>query len=400
MCAHHPLDRSPDAGRGNHLYCARRIALAVAMAVMAGCQMLPAGPAPSPTPELATTPTPRSTATAVRTPPSLPRPFQSKLLNPLDTVHTYEDNACVYLRNKWDPDKAAPGTVVMIVMLHSINRRKAEGPEALTALLFARMMDDIHETRFQAISMEQLVGFLEENAKIPYRSVLLIQDQTRYPDNFDKHFGPYWDMWEWPVVSAWDQQSTLNEETWAGYQRLSQQGRVDFQVYGPTFKTSGNSVSEDYLTRHLQEPIDVLEERLHKKPLAVIWPSGFSAQSAGIARALGYRVGFTFNPRGPVMYNWIPLSETFDKFRPSHLPEAEVGDPLMTLPRYWPHQVHDALDGIRAAGDGAAAYAARNKSTELRYYEIVCAGQYGPISSLLTPTAAGIASPTDGGASN
>jgi hypothetical protein len=31
-------------------------------------------------------------------------------------------------------------------------------------------------------------------------------------------------------------------------------------------------------------------------------------------------------------------------------------------------------------GEQASAYAAQNKATELEYYDIVCASEYGPIS--------------------
>jgi len=53
----------------------------------------------------------------------------------------------------------------------------------------------------------------------------------------------------------------------------------------------------------------------------------------------------------------------------------------MTLPRYWPLQVLDALDQVRLTGKQAAAYAEQNKEIELEYYEIVCAPEYGEIPS-------------------
>jgi hypothetical protein len=58
-------------------------------------------------------------------------------------------------------------------------------------------------------------------------------------------------------------------------------------------------------------------------------------------------------------------------------------DPLMVLPRYWPSQVMSEIDNVRVIGKQAAAYAEENKSTELEYYDIVCAPALGPI-----PTAA------------
>jgi hypothetical protein len=267
----------------------------------------------------------------------------------------------------------------MIIMLHSINRNKGEGPEAMTALLFGRLIEDLREQRFQAINMTQLAGFLEGNARIPNRSVVLIQDGRRYPENFESHFSEYWEKWGWPVVNAWDYQGTTAETTWKDYVALAEAGMVDFQVYGPTFGSLAHPLPEEYLVESLRKPMEILQERLGEAPIGVVWPSGFSVESVQIARELGYHLGFTFNPRGPVMYNWIPLSDTTDNLRPSYKPEASIGDPLMTLPRFWPHQVHRALDEVRIAGEEAAAYAERNQEIELEFYDIACSAKYGPI---------------------
>jgi len=269
----------------------------------------------------------------------------------------------------------------MIIMLHSINRAKGEGPEALTAVLFSRMMEELHDQDFQAIDVQDLAAFLEDNSRIPARSVVLLQDQSRYPGNFDTHFRTYWDKWGWPVVNAWDAQASVTDALWEDYAALSTEGLVDFQVYGPTLSVLAKPKPEQQMLEQLEKPIKILEDKLGATPIGVIWPSGFTEQSVRVARELGYRVGFTFNSRGPVMYNWIPLSDTVDRLRPSYQPESPVGDPLMTLPRFWPHQVHTALDAVRITGKEAAAHATQNKSIEMNYYEIVCAGKYGPIPS-------------------
>ena len=56
-----------------------------------------------------------------------------------------------------------------------------------------------------------------------------------------------------------------------------------------------------------------------------------------------------------------------------------VGDPLMTLPRYWDIDARAHLDDVRVLSNEAAAYAEQNKPTELEYYDIVCAPTYGQI---------------------
>src|SRR5512143_1613439 len=58
------------------------------------------------------TPTPTETPvpspTAVRTPPALPGVFQTALLDPVNTPHTYIQDSCQALKAKWDPNNAAP----------------------------------------------------------------------------------------------------------------------------------------------------------------------------------------------------------------------------------------------------------------------------------------------------
>jgi hypothetical protein len=87
---------------------------------------------------------------------------------------------------------------------------------------------------------------------------------------------------------------------------------------------------------------------------------------------LSYHLGFTPNARGPLMFNWIPLADDFDPERPAFVPEGGIGDPLMTLPRYWPYQVYKVLDSVRVTGKQAAAYAEQNREIELEYYDIMC----------------------------
>jgi hypothetical protein len=268
---------------------------------------------------------------------------------------------------------------VLIVMLHSISQGKAESSDAMNEGFFDRMMRELHNQQFQAISMREFADFVESNDSIPARSVLLMQDGRRLPENFNTHFRPYWDQWGWPVVSAWDTQGSTTETMWADQAALEAEGFVDHQVYGPTLGADSGGLTEAYLTDQLQAPINVFKERFQKTPIAVVWPNGFGSQPVQTARKLGYRLGFTFNPRGPIMYNWVPLADALDGLRPSYAAEGPVGDPLMTLPRYWPYQVHQAIDSVRITGNEAAAYAEQNKAIEVEYYDIVCASTYGAI---------------------
>jgi hypothetical protein len=141
-----------------------------------------------------------------------------------------------------------------------------------------------------------------------------------------------------------------------------------------------DSSTDEFLTGELQGSMENLQKYFNKTPIAIIWPGGgFGVRPVEFARKFGYKLGFTINPRGPVMYNWIPQADATDPARPAYLPEGPAGDPLMTLPRYWDTDVRAHLDIVRNIGKEAAAYAEQNKATELDYYNIMCAPTYGMI---------------------
>lgn len=327
------------------------------------------------------TETPVPSPTAVRTPPALPALFTDSQLNPKDTPHTYIQDSCQYLHDKWSSNNAAPGTVVMVVMFHGIIKGQAETDNQISQDEFKRVMNDLHDMGFQAINTQQLVDFLYSNAKIPERSVLLVVDDRHTAQNFNDHFRTYWDQWRWPVVNGWisafgGQDQFLQENV-----ALSNEGWVDYQSHGYVHNVNMNDNStDDFLTGELQGSMQNLQKYFNKTPLAIIWPGGdFGRRPVEFARKFGYRVGFTINPRGPIMYNWIPQADEKDPGRPSYIPEGPAGDPLMTLPRYWDTDVRAHLDEVRTIGQGAAAYDQQNKAAELEYYDIMCAPQLGPI---------------------
>lgn len=333
----------------------------------------------------APTSTATSAPTAIRTPPALPPPYPAAdYLNPLDTPHTYIEDTCQYLRARWTSTNAAPGTVVMVIMFHSI---VAPGGEAtdynqIEAGRFDILMRDLHEQNFVAINTVQLADFLESNAYIPPRSVLLVVDDRHYAQYFDTYFRPYYEQWGWPVVNSW---ISLNDAIGAAALpenvALSQEGWVDYQAHGVVHNTPiSEFVSEEYMLSELQGSRDAIAANFGRPPIAYIWPGGgFTPRAAELARQTGYRLGFTVNPRGPLMFNWIPLADAADPMRPSYLPEGAVGDPLMVLPRYWAPDADLQIDNVRAMGQEAAAYAEANRAVELEYYDIVCAPVYGPI---------------------
>lgn len=335
------------------------------------------------TPSPTDTSTPMPTVTAVRTPPVLPGMFTTELLNPLDTPHTYLTDTCQYLKARWDPNNAAPGTVVMVIMFHSVLKPGDEPSDynQITSSAFEILMRDLHEQEFQAINTGQLADFLEHNAKIPFRSVLLLVDDRHYAEYFDTYFRPYWEQWGWPVVNAWISTPNNTADLWQQQVDLEAEGWVDHQAHGVVHNTPISEYSPDsYILGELQGSVAAFQEYFHKSPIAFIWPGGgFTPHAAQLARRTGYRLGFTINPRGPLMFDWISLSDKSDPQRPSYMPEGLVNDPLMVLPRFWSSDADKHIDDVRVIGREAAAYAEANKATELEYYDIVCAPDYGPI---------------------
>jgi hypothetical protein len=315
-----------------------------------------------------------------RTPPALPATFVASQLNPLDTPHTYIADTCQYLRDKWTSTNAAPGTVAMVVMFHGITQEKATRIHDISKQDFKQLMNDLKEQGFEAITATQLADFMDHNAKIPARSVLLIVDDRHFAQNFNEHFRPYWEKWQWPVVNAYIAKDE-RVDLWTENAALAAEGWVDYQAHGVIHNENMSDASTDeFLTGELQGAITNMQKYFNKTPIAIIWPGGsFGARPVQFARQYGYRLGFTINPRGPVMYNWVPLADQHDPAREVYLPEGYVNDPRMVLPRYWPNQVQSNLDRVRNIGKDAAAYAGQNKAVELEYYDIMCTSMLGPI---------------------
>ena len=334
-----------------------------------------------PTATLIPTDTPVPPPTEVRTPPALPATFVANQLNPLDTPHTYVKDACQYLQNKWSSNNSAPGTIAMVVMFHGIIQGQAETDNQISVQDFAKLMNDMHDMGFQAITTQQLADFLYHNTKVPPRSVLLVQDDRHAAQNFTDHFLPYYQKWGWPIVNGWISAFGGKDQFLQENVALSDQGWVDYQAHGVIHNTPmSDSSTDEFLTGELQGSITNFQTYFKKTPIAIIWPGGgFGMRPVQFARKFGYQLGFTINPRGPLMYNWIPQSDASDTARPAYIPEGPAGDPLMTLPRYWDTDVRSHLDDVRVIGKDAAAYAEQNKATELEYYDIMCAPTLGPI---------------------
>ncbi len=348
---------------------------AVATVWAAATQTVAAQPTATPT-----LPAPTATPTPPRTPPALPPIFTTSLLNPLDTPHTYIQDTCQYLKAKWDPNNAAPGTVVMVIMFHSITKGEATHPYQISAAEQRMLLRDLKEQGFEAINIQQLADFLYRNARIPARSVVLIVDDRHHAEYFNTHFRPFFEQWGWPVVNAYIAKDE-RPDLWQENATLLAEGWVDYQAHGVFHNEPiGPNSSEEYMRSELFGAITNFQKYFQKTPIAYIWPGGgFTPRAVQLAREAGYQLGFTVNPRGPLMFNWIPQADVQDPNRPAYIPEGPAGDPLLTLPRYWDKDARAHLDTVRRIGKEAAAYAEQHRATEIEYYNIVCAPTYGPL---------------------
>jgi len=321
------------------------------------------------------------TATAIRTPPVLPVVFQTGELNPLDPPRTYISEACQYLKDKWTSTNSAPGTVLMPIMFHSISKEGETNANQVSLKDFSILMRDLKSQEFEAVTMQQAADFLNHNAKIPPRSVLLIVDDRHYAQYFNEFFRQYHEEWGWPVVNAFISHPDTLQVVWDENTALEQEGWVDHQAHGVIHNIPINPGSSDeYILGELQGSIAAFQQHFGKTPIAFVWPGGgFTPRAAELASQTGYQLGFTVNPRGPVMYNWVPLGESSDPNRPYFMPEGQVQNPLMVLPRYWDTDADKHIDIVRRIGQEGAKYADAAKATELEYYDIVCAPQFGQI---------------------
>ena len=317
------------------------------------------------------------------TAPILPSTFQTELLNPVDIPHTYAEETCRYLRNKWNPLNAPPGSVVMVIIFNNIGGTPTGEPGDISFVEFSDLMNQLQAQGFEAITTDQLQAFMERNVEIPPRSVYLIQDGNKPAEYFDQTFRDYFFMWGWKVVNGWVSEPDIDEELLAENFSLEYEGLVDHQARGVFADTQlSDETAKTVIARELQGSLTGFANQFGKTPTAIIWPNGgFGYRPVEAARQLRFKLGFTANLRGPIMYNWVPLANLIDPQRPELRPEGQINDPLMTLPTYYPKDALASIDLVRIIGETAAEYAAANRDSEFKYYEAVCEPELGPMPS-------------------
>lgn len=331
----------------------------------------------SPTTEVAAQPT----ASATAEPPSS---FQSELLRPGIVPASYINDACQYLELRWNPAKSAPGTVVAPIMYHSIRPRgeAPEEPSAINADTFEATIRLAEQLGFETITSGQLLAFLQENAKIPRRSMILILDDRR-PGTAEDYFLPALERNGWTATLAWiigdtDQRQTQGrlpgESLWGWIERLNDTGYFDIQSHGLNSVPVTEAFPEKDLREEIFGSIPVLEQHFGHRPILYIWPGGnYTRLGVQIAREAGFKLGFTVHSRGPILFNWIPQGDS----------ELAINDPLMLLPRYWSSAAVLNLSQAAEIGDAARAFAAQNYAAEADWYQANCRGPLPALEDVL-----------------
>ena len=283
----------------------------------------------------------------------------------------------------------------MPIMFHSITDGEINHVFQIKAAAVTKLLQDLKSQGFESITMQQLADFLHHNAKIPPLSVLLIVDDLHTEQYYRDHFVPFLQDYGWSMVNAWISQPEDSKRVRDGNVKLQQEGWVDHQAHGvvhninitefqpnTTIKTQlyGSVTAEQFIQNELAGSMQAITETFGKPPIAYIWPGGnFSKRAVNVALSLGYQLGFTVNPRGPLMYNWIPQALISDPQRPSYISEGYIQNPVMLLPRYWDIDAGSHINTVREIGKQASASAEQNRANELAYYEIVCQPTLGPL---------------------
>lgn len=262
-------------------------------------------------------------------------------------------------------------------MFHHIYRNalNVRYSQEISARDFHRFVERARELGFETITTAQLTAFLEENASIPARSMILIVDDRRL-SVVKEYFLPLWENYKWTVTMAYISGPEVTWKEWEEIEALAATGAIDLQAHGYLHNEESyvrDQTSEDLILQEINAPIPILESHSGKRPDAVIWPGGhFNSFGVQAAREAGYRLGFTVYSRGPLMYNWIPLGEA----------EHAMDDPLMVLPRAWSSEAMKKLEVAARIGDQARLFAERNFDQEAEWYQELCGGDLSPISRI------------------
>lgn len=340
----------------------------------------PSAPTPTATAPAPPTITP-SVAPSIAAPSTtaapLPPPFTTTVLYQSVQPTAYITDTCAYLRQRWDPDGSPPGAIVVPVMYHSIGARanRGGGDTWTPTPYLLQTMEAAQKLGFETVTAAQVVDFLEHNARVPARSLLLIVDDRRL-GGVEGPMVPILKANHWTVTLGWITGAPGNRpDLWERLRRLQELGLVDVQAHGLHHLYMLPSTPEQAIQDEISGLLPIFERELGQRPVAFIWPGGnYTPTAARIAREAGYRLAFTVHSRGPLMYNWIPLGP----------PERALNDPLMVLPRYWgyPGMIEQLARAV-AIAEQARQHALASYPQEAAYYQQHCGGELPGLRSIL-----------------
>ncbi len=328
----------------------------------------PSTPTQTPFPAFTNTPTQRY---VTRTPTPTPLPlamFTSQLLIPQAKPTAYLSN-CSYLQNRWDDAKSPPGTVAVAVMYHQAvpgpgyirSNNQVTAAQLRSGLQYARRLG------FELITSQQMADFLEKNALIPERSVLLIIDDLESAA-IKAQYESVLDEFGFNATLAYIA-GQKNAYEWDQVEALIATGRFDLQAHGylhNDFTYIYPTTPEDTLVEEIFKPVSVVKEHSGKKPAAFIWPGGdYTPHAVDLAAQAGYHLGFTVRNRGPLLFNWVPQGTD----------EQATDHPLLVLPRAWSKDIWASLDQAVAVSAEAKAFADANREAEIGWYMRYCKNQ-------------------------
>lgn len=335
-----------------------------------------ATPSPTSTPPPTETPQPSFTPTQTSPPPELPG-FTSKSLRQGVAPQQYITNTCEFLDQRWSEDASLPGTVVIPIMFHGIRKSGGliEDDVAISEEDFAGFVSYAEYLGYETITTEQLERFLLFNERIPQLSMIWIVDDRR-AGTVEEHILPVLEKNNWTVTLGWVSGDN-NSFMWQWIEKLYASGRLDVQSHGYEHRYMVWDTPEDVIREEIEFPIPLIEQHFGKKPVAFVWPGGnYTLLSVQIAREAGYRLGFTIQSRGPLMYNWIPLGEE----------EQVIQDPFMVLPRFWSTALGVSLDIGLQISQQAQDDAILRYDEEAAYFNQYCGGELPGLAAVLPPT--------------
>jgi len=324
---------------------------------------LPAPATATPSPTATQAPAPAPTPTPAPAPASLPI-FTSDLLLRGAKPVSYLEDTCTYLRQRWDPANAEPGTIIVPIMYHRVKEKAGE--HGVDDAYFRQTMRTAHRLGYQTITAQQAADFLEHNTKIPRRSLMLFVDDRRVPVLMN-HFMPFLEKYDWVVISSWIiANSDAIPHLWERIEAAYATGRVDVQAHGLRHLYILPSTPKKKIIEELNGPFPYFQEHFGYRPVAFIWPGGnLTPYAVRVAREAGYRIAFTIFPNGPVMFNWVPLQKN----------ERAIHDPLLLLPRYHANSVQSQLPIAIEIGEKAREDALARYPQEAAWYAQNCGGQ-------------------------